>query len=119
MYDEWLDSGKQTVTSAGNVRAPSRVDICDMVSRAWDGISEEMIAKSFICCGQAKNGIPDDVTCLKDGNVAASAMEEVKKFWNFEADQFEEEDSTQVLEEDSDGDVFVVDEDEGNDETDM
>lgn len=115
LYNEWLDSGKQTTTAAGNVRAPSRTDICDMVSQAWNDLSEEMIAKSFANCGQTKDGIPEDVTCMKEGRVAAPALEKVKQFWNFNADQFVE-DVNQNLEADENEDFVVVDENDEDEE---
>ena len=111
LYDEWLDSDKQTVTASGNVRAPSRIDICDMVSKAWNSIPEEMIAKSFVACGQAKNGVPEDVTCMKEGKVAAPALAEVKEFWNLKADQFDQN-VTQILEPDQNEDIFIDDDSE-------
>ena len=113
LYNEWLDSGKQTYTASGNVRAPSRTDICDMVAQAWSEISEEMIAKSFVCCGQSKTQSPEDITCLKEGHVAAPALEEVKKFWENTASQFEEvPTSTQTLEVDEEEDICIFESDD-------
>ena len=109
LYDQWLDSGNQTRTAAGNVRAPSRTDICNMVVAAWNGITEEMIAKSFLVCGQLKKGTPSDVTCMKEGRSAAQALEDVKAFWNYKAEDFEE--INQEIEVDEDEDPMVIDSD--------
>ena len=113
MYDEWLDIGTKTYTASGNIRAPSRIDICNMVSKAWEGIPEEMISKSFICCGQAKDGTPEEITCLKEGKVAAPALEEVKNFWEFDSSQFETLNGPVLTHEiDENEDIFVVESDD-------
>ena len=112
LYNQWLDSGKQTVTAAGNVRAPSKVDICDMVSEAWSTIPEEMISKSFVCCGQAKDGTPEEISCLKEGKVAAPALEKVKTFWNFTHEQFGNVQNHETIEIDDDQDVVISESDD-------
>lgn len=112
MYDQWLDSGKQTTTAKGNVRAPSRTDICDMVSEAWGELSEEMIKKSFVVCGQTKDGSPEEITCLKEGRTAHPALEEVKKFWNQSAAEFSNNQHEAIEEIDEDEDPALIESDD-------
>ena len=102
LYNEWLDSGNQTFTASGNVRAPSRVDICNMVVKAWKDISEEMIAKSFLICGQVKNGKPEEITCMKENHPAHEALTQVKQFWDSTAQEFTEEDYVEEIDQNQD-----------------
>ena len=47
-YDDWLqDEERHTFTKGGKIRAPTKTDLCDMMVRSWDKISEEGIIKSF------------------------------------------------------------------------
>ena len=50
-YDEWMVSGLQQYTEAGNLRAPSRKNIVQWVLTAWARRSPEIIANSFKPCG--------------------------------------------------------------------
>ena len=112
MYSEWLDSGTQTFTPAGNVRAPSKTEICEMVIKAWNDIPEEMIANSFKNCGQTKDTKIEEVTCMKPGRSAEGALNECTKFWDKTAEEFEEEEEEDLVENevDEDQDPFVIDE---------
>ena len=51
------------------------------ITNSWNKISPEIVSKSFSVCGQLRNGTPEDISCLKEGNVAHEALEEVKSFW--------------------------------------
>ena len=117
MYNEWLDSDTQTFTKSGNVRAPSRTEICDMVSEAWKSIPNEMIAKSFENCGQTVEAKPEDISCMKPGRTAEDALIEVEKFWNNGFEEFGETaqnsveaDEDEHLDIDNDEDDVDVDE---------
>lgn len=116
LYNQWLDSGKQTVTTSGNVRAPSRTDICDMVVEAWNDIPEEMIAKSFADCGQAVDCRPEQISCMKEGKVGSPALEKVKEFWDFLPDQFQGIDLNQIQEVDESEEMDVIDVESSDDE---
>ena len=78
-----------------------------MVLKAWDELPEELIKKSLLNCGQLKDGSPDEITCMKDDRVAHPALEEVKKFWNKSAKEFEENaiQASEEIDEDEDIDV--------------
>ena len=119
LYNDWLDSDNQTYTKAGNVRAPSRTEICEMVIQAWGSIPEEMIAKSFSSCGQLKDGNPENITCMKEGHPAAKALEEVQKFWNFTPDEFrarkEMNDLPSIEEADEEEDPTIIDDTDDED----
>ena len=63
------------------MRAVSKNDLCDIVVKAWNSISTEIIKKSFDCCGQSKESVPEQVTCIKKGKLAEEAFEKVKDFF--------------------------------------
>ena len=42
-YNTWLESAPKTFTTHGNMRAPSRKEICDMVVESWSELPEELI----------------------------------------------------------------------------
>lgn len=115
LYDEWLDSGTQTVTPAGNVRAPSRTEICDMVSKAWNSIPETMIAKSFQDCGQTIDAKPEEITCVKSGKCGEAALPELLKFWNNSAEEFVDKAVQDLEDPDCEQDIFVIDSDDEDD----
>ena len=107
------------MTPAGNVRAPSRTEICNMVVKAWNDLPEELIAKSFLICGQCPKCTPDDVVCMKEGSSAHGALEEVKNFWSESADEIERSLTIVVEDEeeiDDEEDVTMIDEDSEDDE---
>ena len=86
-----------------------------MVVKAWDELTEDMIAKSFVVCGQTKHAKPEDVSCMKEGRVAAQALEKVKEFWNYRADQFESHNVISIDIDESE-DMDTVDVDSSDDE---
>ena len=51
-YDYWLEHGEKSFTAAGNMRAVSKSVLCDMVVRAWESLTPDLIKRSFECCGQ-------------------------------------------------------------------
>lgn len=63
MYDEWMFSGEHTFTAKGNLRAPTVADLLGWIKAAWDGISPDIIRKSFKKCGitNALDGTEDDL----------------------------------------------------------
>ena len=85
-----------------------------MVVKAWSDIPEEMIAKSFQICGQTRDAKPEDVTCMKEGHPASGALAEVKKFWDYTAEDFAAEDTVpiEMVEEiDEEEDLTAIEED--------
>lgn len=78
-YDEWLRSGEKTYTAAGNVRAVSKSQLCDMVVKAWEDLSSDIIVKSFQCCGLVPQPVVDDITCFKEGRPAASGRDALRQ----------------------------------------
>ena len=52
MRKEWRKWREADIrTPQGNLKQASRQDVINWVSRAWSKISEEVIKKSFRCCG--------------------------------------------------------------------
>ena len=56
--------------------------MCDMIVKAWDYISEEMVRHAFLVCGQSRSSTPEDISCLKEGRVPHGVLEKVKKMWS-------------------------------------
>ena len=81
LYDSWLETNEHTYTPKGNIRAPTRMQMCDMIVSAWASISEDLIVKSFLITGQLKESKPEDISCMKDGRVLSDALTDTKKIW--------------------------------------
>ena len=50
-------------------------------------VSEALIKKSFLCCGQSISSTPENVTCLREGQYAHAILEQVKQIWNQSEEQ--------------------------------
>ena len=76
MYEKWLQEPVRAadVTSAGNLRAPSRLDMVNWVIEAWKQLSVEVIVRSFESCGITSDD-PDRIRCTKLGETVESARE--------------------------------------------
>ena len=66
-------------------------------------VSEDLIRKSFIACGQNPTQEPEDISCMKKGKPVAMALDDVKSVWNSakvaiqEEIPDEEEDATNTI----------------------
>ena len=75
--------------------------MCNFVVKAWkEGVSKEVVVKSFVACGIAQNSSPDQISCLKEGKPAHDALPLVTECWDKTADKPEMPEFTQDLEED-------------------
>ena len=106
-YDEWMASGKETYTAAGNPRPPPIINIVQWIVEAWEKIPTSVIAKSFKACGITNNpdGTEDDeIVYMKEGRdcAAARALLCTRRVG----------DSALVTSSDSDSDDTVTEEDE-------
>ena len=52
-----------------------------MVLKCWNDISEELIRKSFLACGQSKDAKASDITCMKKGKKLDFLFEEIEKIF--------------------------------------
>ena len=80
--DEWLATGEHSFTPAGNMRPPSKKLVATRVKQAWDAVSSEVIINSFRVSGIAlnPNGLEDkEIRCLREGEVAAAAKEDIRR----------------------------------------
>ena len=61
-YDEWMTSGRETMTAAGNP-PPSTEDVVEWIVDAWGAIPAETMAKSLKSCGVTNktDGSEDDL----------------------------------------------------------
>ena len=64
-YNDWLENGDKSYTKAGNIRAVTKTQLCNMIVQAWSSVSSEIIAKSFECCGQVPGATAESITCSK------------------------------------------------------
>ena len=81
-YSQWMATGPKSYTAAGNVRPPSKALCLQWVKECWEALSAEIVQKSFRACGISVNtdGTEDEeIHCLKEGGVAADAMEEIRR----------------------------------------
>ena len=79
-YDEWINNSEiHSYTKSGHLRSPSRTQLCDMIVRAWNKISKEMIIKSFRVCGQVRDIQVEEITAFKDGRCAEAGRVQLKK----------------------------------------
>lgn len=80
-YDEWMASGVQEYTEAGNMRPPPRKTIVEWVLTAWSRLSVDVIAKSFRSCALnlAVDGSEDsEIHCFKKGQPCEAGSEQLQ-----------------------------------------
>ena len=53
VYETWMVNGLYTYTPSGKKRAPSKELVLTWINRAWNGIPQDLIEKSFKSCGIA------------------------------------------------------------------
>ena len=73
LYKQWMASGAQFLTLAGNMRPPDKLTCLKWVVNAWEAISIEVIGSSLKACGIsfAIDGSKDSsIHCFKQGAVA-------------------------------------------------
>ncbi len=82
LYEEWMDIGEKSYTTAGNLRAPSIATLCSWIVAAWDSLSSDMILKSFKVCGvsNAVDGSEDgEIHCFKPSGPCAEGLALLKE----------------------------------------
>ena len=80
-YDQWWLTGEKSYTKHNNIRAPKKTDVVDMVLKSWNAISEELIHKSFVACGQTKDAKAIDITCMKKGRKLDFIFDDIEKIF--------------------------------------
>ena len=62
LFDEFMaDESQHSFTRGGNMRAASMTQICNMVVRAWEDITPDIIIRSFKVCGQSPDTEVGDI----------------------------------------------------------
>lgn len=56
LYGEWTAIGEKSYTQAGNIRVPNKLQCLEWVKKAWESVSQEIVIKSFRCCGISVKG---------------------------------------------------------------
>ena len=102
-----MEFGTKSYTPKNNVRAPSRKTMSEFIVNSWQKVTREIIANSFVAVGQCREGRPEQISCLKEENVAHEILDQIKQFWDNENfDDFE------IVEEVDDEQEIVIDEEE-------
>ena len=81
LYWDWMANGEKTFTPAGNMRAPPKHLLAQWVRQAWDGISTDIIEKSFKVCG-ITNDLQDpksvlEIRCMKEEGILSDFRDEL------------------------------------------
>ena len=110
-YDDWLVDGPQELTRGGNRKPPSRELLMAWIKKAWNGISPDLIRKSF-----KKTGLSLAVDGTEDDLLFMESSDDEDPFAGFTAGEIE---ATAQLSENIDDEVRMLDGDEyseGSDE---
>ena len=90
LFDNFMDDESQhSYTKGGNMRAPSRIQICDMVIKAWDDIPEDMITNSFKVCGQVLNSEVSDILAFRDGRTCSEGRAMLENLWSYDINEID------------------------------
>ena len=83
LFDNFMeDESQHLYTKGGNMRAPSKIQICDMVVKAWNDIPEAIITNSFKVCSQAPNAEVSDILAFRDGMTCSQGREMLENLWS-------------------------------------
>ena len=82
LFDEFMcDDSMHTFTKEGNLCAPSKTQLCDMIVKAWETIFPDMVVKSFKVCGQAPNILVSEILTFKDGKACEEGRQKLENLW--------------------------------------
>jgi hypothetical protein len=76
LYNQWMETGDKSYTTAGNMRAPDKALCLRWVKEAWDSVTTEVVIKSFRVCGisvKTDDSEDGEIHCIKEGQLAAEA----------------------------------------------
>ena len=80
--DDWMGTvGIHSETAAGNLRAPPRKIVIHWILQSCQGVSTNLIKRSFPCCGVnlSVDGSDDDkIICFRDGEPCAKGKDMLK-----------------------------------------
>ena len=82
LYNQWMASGKQFLTHAGNMRPPDKLTCLKWVVKAWEVISTEVRVSSFKASGisvEVDGSEDSSIHCLKQGGVAAGVPSNISQ----------------------------------------
>ena len=80
------DSTKHTFTKAGNMRAPTKIQLCDMVVNSWNKISTDIVEKSFLSCGESLYTQVEMISCFQDGKSCAEGRSRLEELMSVDID---------------------------------
>ena len=62
------------------MRAPTKTELCNMMIKSWDNISEEIFKKSFRVCGQVKDiKYIEEIVLIQNGRVAEEGKTQLRE----------------------------------------
>ena len=100
-----MENGTKTYTAKNNVRAPSRKIMAEFIVNSWRRVTREIIVKSFLAVGQTRMSRPENITCLKEENIAHEILDQIKEFWD--NDTFEEIEIVEEPDDEQEQDIVV------------
>ena len=79
LYETWMVNGPFTYTPFGKKRAFSKELVLTCIDRAWNGIPQDLIEKSFKSCGiaNALDGSKDDAVWEEENEETEKDAEEI------------------------------------------
>lgn len=86
MYEEWIRTAainSDNRTHAGNIKAPSKRELCNWVVTSWNAVKTDVIIRSFKTCGLTTNlhGTDDhEIHAVKELNIFQELQERRKQY---------------------------------------
>ncbi|CAB4424518.1 unnamed protein product [Rhizophagus irregularis] len=59
-YNDWISSTIHALTPAGRIKRPFYSTVATWVKESWDDVDEDLIRRSFKCCGVSTNTDDDE-----------------------------------------------------------
>ena len=119
LFDEFMaDESQHSFTRGGNMKAASMTQICNMVVRAWEDITPDIIIKSFKVCGQSPDTEVGDILAFRDGMTCTQGRQNLEYLWSVPIDfidlnlLFVKE-----MDESADATLYVAEENGNNDQS--
>ena len=127
LWSDWFDNGEQEFTRTGRSRRASYDTVATWIVQAWEEIPNELIKKSFPCCGISDNSQRDELhsslkTLLETREVPDDVATESEHDEDTDEDGHEDghesDDGSVIVSSDSDDDVLVCSDGDGTDDDD-
>ena len=112
------DESQHSFTRGGNMKAASMTQICNMVVRAWEDITPDIIIKSFKVCGQSPDTEVGDILAFRDGMTCTQGRQNLEYLWSVPIDFIDLNLlSVKDMDESADATLYVAEENGNNDQS--